>query len=160
MDDKENLSVEELQLKTIEEMKEKMDSMIDPVEFQKLKSSYDKLLNDYINKRPTPKVDVQEKTKSAKELASILLKVNNQNQLSNRDYVKTSLEYREAMLREYNVDPFMDKDSKPEEVKEIVSALSSIVDESKDDLDFRHLYDKTFKDDPMLLAKIRDNRRN
>ena len=160
MDDKTQLSVEELQLKTIEEMKEKMDSMIDPVEYQKLKSSYDKLLNDYINKRPTPKVDVQEKPKSAKELSSILLKANNQNQLSNRDYVKASLEYREAMIREHNIDPFMDKDSKPEEVKEVVTALSSIVEESKDDLDFRHLYDKTFKDDPMLLAKIRDNRRN
>lgn len=160
MDDKTELTVEELQLKTIEEMKEKMDAMIDPVEFQKLKTSYDKLLNDYINKRPTPKTDVQEKQKSAKELASILLKANNQNQMSNRDYVKTSLEYREAMIREHNIDPFADKDSKPEEIKEVVSALSSIVEESKDDLDFRHLYDKTFKDDPMLIAKIRDNRRN
>lgn len=160
MDDKTELSVEELQLKTIEEMKEKMDSMVDPEEFKKLKTSYDKLLNDYINKRPTPKQDVKEKPKSAKELASLLLQTNNQNQLSNRDYVKTSLEYREAMIREHNIDPFMDKDSKPEEVKEVVTALSSIVEESKDDLDFRHLYDKTFKDDPMLLAKIRDNRRN
>ena len=160
MDDKTELSVEELQLKTIEEMKEKMDSMVDPEEFKKLKTSYDKLLNDYINKRPTPKQDVKEKPKSAKELASLLLQTNNQNQLSNRDYVKASLEYREAMIREHNIDPFMDKDSKPEEVKEVVTALSSIVEESKDDLDFRHLYDKTFKDDPMLLAKIRDNRRN
>ena len=52
-------------LAKIEELKQKMDAMIDPEEHAKLQEEHDKLLNDYINKRPTPKKEVIEYRKPA-----------------------------------------------------------------------------------------------
>lgn len=148
----EERTVEQIQLETIQELKAKMDAMVDPEEHAKLKTQYDTLLKSMINKR-TP-VEEPPQTRPAKELAKEFIK---NEPMSNREYVKQALEYRDAMIKEFGKDPFNDGKTDPAETQRVADALQKMVQESDSDSEFRYLFDQTVKDDAdiaqMLKAK-------
>ena len=148
----EERTVEQIQLETIQELKAKMDAMVDPEEHAKLKTQYDTLLKSMINKR-TP-VEEKPTTRPAKELAKEFIK---NEPMSNREYVKQALEYRDAMIKEFGKDPFNDGKTDPAETQRVADALLKMVQESDSDSEFRYLFDQTVKDDAdiaqMLKAK-------
>ena len=147
----EERTVEQIQLETIQELKAKMDAMVDPEEHAKLKTQYDTLLKSMINKRPAP-IEEQPKTKPAKELAKEFIQ--NQ-QISNRAYVKNALEYRQAMIKEFGKDPFNDGKTDPAETQRVADALQKMVDESDSDSEFRYLFDQSVEDDPDLAKMLK-----
>jgi hypothetical protein len=154
-------TTEQIYLDQIEELKKKMDSMVDPVEYKKLKDQHAKLLNDYVNRRPAP---IQEPTvvRSVKEIAKELAKVKDAN-ITNRDYVLKSLEYRDAHIREYGTDPFSDFGQKgpgksTDDTQEVANTLKQLLDENTSPVDFRIKLNSVLQDDPQLTAKLRSRR--
>ena len=146
----EERTVEQIQLETIQELKSKMDAMVDPEEHAKLKTQYDTLLKTMINKRTPPAEEV--KVRSAKEIANEFI----QNKpVSNREYVKLALEYRQAVLNETGKDVFNDGKADTTEVNKVVQALTYLVEESDNDSDFRYKFDQIVKDDPQIAAMLR-----
>ena len=146
----EERTVEQIQLETIQELKAKMDAMVDPEEHAKLKTQYDTLLKSMINKR-TPVVE-EVKVRSAKEIAKEFIK---NEPVSNRDYIKRSLEYREAVIREQGKDPFNDGKTDALETQRVADALKYLVEDSDNDSDFRYKFDQIVKDDPQIAAMLR-----
>jgi hypothetical protein len=156
-----DLTVEQIQLKTIEDLKTKMDGMVDPVEFKKLQDQYKTLMDDYVNKRPVPekKTETLRPTKEiAKELASI-----KSGDISNRDYIKTALEYRKSHIFEFGTDPFSDfgqhgPGEANAETEEVASKLQTLLDENESPVDFRIKLNSVLKDDQQLISIL--NKKN
>lgn len=146
----ENLTVEQIQLQQIDELKTKMENMVDPEEHKKLLEQYDTLLKDHINKRPVPKVEKD--TRSAKEIAQGMMK---NEPKSNREYVKEALAYREAMLKEKGIDPFSDGKTDPKDINKVVETLQTLIDDSEGDLDFRMRMQNALVDDPQVIALLK-----
>ena len=146
----EERTVEQIQLETIQELKAKMDAMIDPEEHAKLKTQYDTLLKTMINKR-TPQPE-EVKVRSAKEIAKEFIK---NEPVSNREYIKRALEYREAVIREQGKDPFNDGKADALETQKVADALKFLVEDSDNDSDFRYKFDQIVKDDPQIAAMLR-----
>jgi hypothetical protein len=147
----EERTVEQIQLETIQELKAKMDAMIDPEEHAKLKTQYDTLLKSMINKRPAPEQNNLPQ-KSANELAKEIIE---NKPVSNREYVKRALDYREAMIREYGKDPFTDGKTDVNEINKTVEALQYLVEDSDNDSDFRYKFDQIVKDDPQIAQMLK-----
>ena len=150
--------VEITQLEKIEEMKTKMDQMVDPEEFEKLQKEYKILLDDYVNKRPEPKPE-KTKIKPVKEVAQKLANIKN-GDISNRDYIKTALEYRESFIHETGKDPFTDfGENGPQEpnaeTEKVANTLKTLLDENETNTSFRIALNEVLKDDPKLMAKLR-----
>jgi len=151
-------TVEELQLQQIEEMKLKMESMVDPEEFKKLQLQYKKLLDDYVNKRPVPKTE-QPTIRPTKEIAKEFQSIQN-GDITNRDYVAKALEYRKAHINEFGKDPFSDFGQQgsgvsTEDTNEVATVLQTLLDENPSPVDFRIKLNSVLKDDPQLVAKLR-----
>ena len=150
----EELTVEQIQMQKIEELKQQIATMVDPVKHAELTKQYETLLNEYVNKRQAPQQTIV--TKNAKEIANEFLK---NKKMTNREYVSKALEYREAVILETGKDPFMDKDADPLEVEKTVDTLKNVLDNTDSDVDFRILLNNVLVDDPQLVAKINRNRR-
>lgn len=151
-------TVEELQLEQIENLKTQMDNMVDPAKYAELQKQYKKLLDDYVNRRPAPQVEVKE-TRKASEVAKELIQVKNRD-ITNRDYIAKTLEYREAHIKEYGTDPFTDfgqnGPQKPtEDTNFVASTLKTLLDENPSPVDFRIKLNSVLQDDPQLMAKLR-----
>lgn len=151
-------TVEELQLEQIEQLKQKMDKMVDPSEHEKLQKQYKQLLNDYVNKRQAP-APQPETLRPAKEVARELMSVKDGN-ISNREYVKKALEYRKSYMNEFGTDPFADfgehgsSKSNPD-TEEVADKLQKLLDENESPVDFRIKMNSMLQDDPLLLSKLR-----
>ncbi len=144
----------QMYLDQIAELKTKMETgMVSKEEYDKLMADHKKLLDDYVNKRQAPKVEVV--TKTAKELAEQFL---NNKPMSNKEYVDNALKYREAMIKERGIDPFADKEASPEDINQVASTLRGLVDESDGDVEFRIKLNAMMQDDPMLLSKLRQRK--
>lgn len=151
-------TVEELQLEQIENLKTQMNNMVDSEKYADLQKQYKKLLDDYVNKRPAPQVEVKE-TRKASEVAREIIKVKNRD-ITNRDYIAKTLEYREAHINEFGTDPFTDfgqnGPQKPtEDTSFVASTLKTILDENPSPVDFRIKLNSVLQDDPQLMAKLR-----
>jgi hypothetical protein len=152
------LTTEELQLQTIDELKTKMDTMVDPEEYKKLQGQYKKLMDDYVNRRPAPKVETKV-LRSTKEIAKEIAHIKS-GDITNRDYVEKTLEYREAHLHEFGTDPFADFSSngagKPtDDTVEVANTLKTLLDENPSPVDFRIKLNSVLQDDSQLIAKLR-----
>ena len=151
-------TTKDLQLKKIEEMKLKMSKMVDPVEFQKLKDEYSTLLDEYVNKRE-PIVPIEKKLRPAQEIAKELANIKDGN-ISNRDYIAKTLEYRTSHMKEFGTDPFSDFGSTGSgqataDTKEVVQVLERLLKENASPVDFRIKLNSVLKDDPQLMSKLR-----
>ena len=150
---------EQVYLDQIEALKKQMDEgMIDKAVYDKLLKDHKKLLDDYVNRRPAPKQEVIQ-TRKASEVAKELIKVKNRD-ISNRDYIAKTLEYREAHLKEFGTDPFTDfgqnGPQKPtDDTNMVASTLKTLLDENPSPVDFRIKLNSVLQDDPQLMAKLR-----
>lgn len=150
-------TVEELQMEQINEMKVKLDAMIDPEEHAKLKTEYDKLLKDYVNKRPAPKKE-EPTVRPVKEIALELQSIGD-NTVTNREYIAKSLEYRQAHINEFGTDPWTDftqtgPDQETATTKKVADTLQRLVDENPTASGFRIALESTMKDNRQLLSKL------
>ena len=150
---------EKIYLDQIADLKKQMDeNMISKEDYDKLLKEHKKLLNDYVNRRPAPKNEVKE-TRKASEVAKELIKIKNRD-ITNREYIAKTLEYREAHLKEYGTDPFTDfgqnGPQKPtEDTNTVASTLKTLLDENPSPVDFRIKLNSVLQDDPQLMAKLR-----
>lgn len=151
-------TTEEMYLAQIQELKDKMDQMVDPEEHKKLQAQHKKLMNEYVNRRPV--VKKEEKTiRPAKDVASEISKIKNAD-ITNREYIAKALEYRASHIHQYGTDPFTDFGSngpnKPtEETNMVATTLQTLLDENPSPVDFRIKLNSILQDDPQLLAKLR-----
>ena len=150
---------EQVYLDQIADLKKQMDeNMISKEDYDKLLKEHKKLLNDYVNRRPAPKVEDKE-TRKASEVAKELIKIKNRD-ITNRDYIAKTLEYREAHLKEFGTDPFTDfgqnGPQKPtEDTNMVATTLKTLLDENPSPVDFRIKLNSVLQDDPQLMAKLR-----
>ena len=150
-------TLEETYLQKISDLKEKLDEAVDPAEHEKLKAEHKKLLDDYVNKRQAPKKEekvLRPVIEIAKELQGI-----KSGDMSNRDYIKKSLEYREAHIKEFGTDPWTNfssegSDKETAETKKVAAALQAIVDENESPVEFRMKMNSVLKDDTTLIRKL------
>jgi hypothetical protein len=154
----EEQTTEEMYLEQINDLKTKMDTMVDPAEYKKLQAQHKKLMDDYVNRRPAPKVE-QTVMRPAKEVAKELVSIKNSD-ITNRDYVAKTLEYREAHIHEFGTDPFTDfgtngPNQPTDETKNVASTLKTLLDENPSPVDFRIKLNSVLQDDAQLLAKLR-----
>jgi len=151
-------STKQLQLKKIEEMKKKMETMVDPVEYQKLKDEYSTLLDEYVNKRE-PIVPIEKKLRPAQEIAKELANIKDGN-ISNRAYIEKTLEYRTSHIKEFGTDPFADfgatgSGQENADTKQVVQVLETLLKENPSPVDFRIKLNSVLKDDPQLMSKLK-----
>ena len=150
---------EKIYLDQIADLKKQMDeNMISKEDYDKLLKEHKKLLNDYVNRRPAPKVEDKE-TRKASEVAKELIKIKNRD-ITNRDYIAKTLEYREAHLKEFGTDPFTDfgqnGPQKPtEDTNMVATTVKTLLDENPSRVDFRIKLNSVLQDDPQLMAKLR-----
>ena len=150
---------EQVYLDQIADLKKQMDeNMISKEDYDKLLKEHKKLLNDYVNRRPAPKVEDKE-TRKASEVAKELIKIKNRD-ITNRDYIAKTLEYREAHLKEFGTDPFTDfgqnGPQKPtDDTNMVASTLKTLLEENPSPVDFRIKLNSVLQDDPQLMAKLR-----
>lgn len=151
-------TTEEMYLAQIQELKDKMDQMIDPEEHKKLQAQHKKLMNEYVNRRPV--VKKEEKTiRKASEVGQEITKIKNAD-ITNRDYIAKAIEYRNAHIHEFGTDPFTDfgpnGPNKPtEETNMVAQTFQTLLDENPSPVDFRIKLNSILQDDPQLLAKLR-----
>lgn len=142
----------ELHLEQINELKSKMDSMVDPEEYKKLKQQYETLLNDYVNKRPVNQPKVEKL--NPKDYADRLLQATGDN-MTNREYWDNALKYRDAVLEQRGIDVFGHNGEESKDSQEVANIVKQLLNESQNDTDFRIRMENTLKDDPAVLQALR-----
>lgn len=153
----EDKTVEQLQLEQIEALKAQMEGMVPSDELTKLKEQYQTLLNDYVNKRPVQQA--KNDLKPAKEYADKLINSTpDKNPLSNREYIKTSIEYRKAMLAERGVDVFADDGKSTPDTIAVAEGFEQLLNEFEDEKDFAYELGKVLVDDKALVNALRQKR--
>jgi hypothetical protein len=152
--------VEKNYLEQIAALKEQMEKMVAGEEYDKLVAEHKKLTDDYINKRdPIPAVP--DDLKPASHYAEILAK---NKKTSNLDFVKTSLAYREAYMREYGRDPWANElaegGTTVEDSAQVAEHLTALVNEFGDNpAEFNFRFEQSLVDDPLLVAKLRNKKK-
>lgn len=150
---------EQVYLDQIADLKKQMDeNMISKEDYDKLLKEHKKLLNDYVNRRPVPPKE-EDKLRPAVEIAKEIASIKN-GDISNREYVKKSLEYRESFLAATGKDPFTDftkggPSAPTEDSKLVADTLKKLVEENESPIDFRIRLNAILEDDPALAARIR-----
>lgn len=152
-------TTEDMYLEQINELKAKMDNdMISKEEHMKLKAQHKKLMDDFVNRRPVVKKE-ENVVRPTKEVAQEIVKIKNAD-ISNREYIAKTMEYRKSHIHEFGTDPFTDfgsdGPSKPtEETNMVANVLQTLLDENPSPVDFRIKLNSVLQDDPQLLAKLR-----
>lgn len=146
-------------MQQIEELKTKMDTMIDPDEYKRLEEERNKLLNDYVNKRPAPVIDVAP-TYSKEDVENLAKQLTEAKDITNIDYVKLSLEHREAMLAVYDKDPYGLNGEKSADTEAAANFYKSLLEESSTPSQFRMRFEEYTKDDPTVIQKLRAARQS
>lgn len=152
--------VEKNYLEQIAALKTQMDQMVSGEEYEKLVAEHKKLTDEYINKRdPIPAVP--DDLKPASQYAEQLIK---NKKTTNLDFVKTSLSYREAFMKEYGRDPWANELSEGgttvEDSAAVAEHLTALVNEFGDNpAEFNFRFEQSLVDDPLLVAKLKNKKR-
>lgn len=137
--------VEDLKLKQIEELRLRLENAVSKEDYEKLKKEYETLLNDFVNKRP---VQTEKSKVSFKEAKDAFVKVIESGNSSEKDFFEKGLQYRDAFIEEFGVDPSTDTVHKKgqailpsketKQTKAIADALKSMLESSETDQDFEY----------------------
>ena len=151
----EQKTIEELQMEQINELKDRMDKMVDSAEHAKLKKEYETLLKDYVNKRPAPKT-TEKKPYTPEDVKNLGKKLASMGQgnVTNREYIESALEHRQAMLDVYDKDPFGLNGQKSLESQQAADFFKWALTESKTASHFKMLVSEQLTDDPIVLQKV------
>lgn len=152
--------VEQNYLEQIAALKAQMEKMVEGEEYDRLVEEHKRLTDEYINKRePIPAVP--DDLKPASHYADILMK---NKKTSNLDFVKTSLSYREAYIKEYGRDPWANElaegGTTVEDSAAVAEHLTALVNEFGDNpAEFNFRFEQSLVDDPLLVAKLRNKKK-
>jgi len=159
----ENKTIEANYLDTIKELQAKLDSSVSKDEYNKAVQQNADLLNALTENRQLHVED--KKVHNQEDIDNAARKLQGKN-LSNRQYVKTLLEYRDAVKDVYGEDVFvnpaykveMDQNDKPhltdtrvatdedyEQAESLAKQLKEMVDESKTDREFQKMFSYSLK---------------
>lgn len=152
--------VEQNYLEQIAALKDQMSKMVAGNEYDKLVAEHKKLTDEYINRRDPIKV-IDQELKPASEYAKVLLQ---NKKTSNIDFVKNSLNYRKAFIKEFGRDPWANElqegGSTVEDAQAVADHLTALVSEYGDiPSEFNFRFEQSLVDDPLLVAKLK-NRKN
>lgn len=154
MESKEVTEIEKNKLEAIEELKAKLDNSVSKEEYDKVLEENKALLNDYVNKRPAPAKDAT--LLSAKEYAH---KLKDMSTMTNRQFIETSVNYRDAMIRELGRDPWSDNGEPNSDTVKVAETFKALLTENPDDFTFRTKLHNVMRDDASLLARLRSGKR-
>ena len=146
--------IEKNKLEAIEELKAKLDASVSKEEYDKVLQENKALLNDYVNKRPAPNKDAT--LLPAKEYAH---KLKEMSTMTNRQFIETSVNYRDAMLRELGRDPWSDDGEPNPETVKVAETFKALLIENPDDFTFRTKLHNVMRDDANLIARLRSGKR-
>ena len=159
--EKQRLANEDIKEQAILDLKAKLDASIDPAEHAKLKAEHKKLMDEFINRRPEPKLKVKV-IRPVIEIAQELEAIND-GDMTNRAYIEKSLEYREAYIHELGTDPWTDfsvsgSGEPTEKTNKIANAYQQLLDENPSPVDFRIKFLSILKDDPNIISGLRSKK--
>lgn len=143
----EDKSLEEVKLEALKALKDEKEAL--ELKAKKLEDENKKMLVNFVENRAAP---VPEQLKSAKDYAKAIMEGKN---FTNRQFFENSVNYRKAMLSEFNIDPWSDNGEVTEETNQVSTAVESLLDEYKDDFSFRNALHNVMRDDPKLLARLK-----
>jgi hypothetical protein len=148
------------EMKTIKELMEKVDQMVDPEQFAELEKKYKTLLNDYVNRRPAPKKPEKKPMRPVADIAREIANIGD-GDMTNRAYIEKSLEYRNAYMHEFGKDPWTDfsqsgSDKATEQTKKVAQVFQQLLEDYPSPEDFRIKLHGMLRDDPAVVAILRD----
>lgn len=141
-------------LEQIAELKLKMESMVEGEEYNRVLAEHKKLTDDYINRR-APKTKEEFKLEAAEKYA---IKLKDNKFKNNREFIETSLNYREAFMKETGKDPWSDEGVATEDTKEVANHLKTLLDENESASEFNFRLEQSLADDPTLLKTLRSKK--
>lgn len=146
---------EDNKLEQIKKLKEELEKSVSIEEYNKVMQENKSLVDEYINNRGQ---DKKEDLKPPITYAQMFLK--SDNPMSNRDYIKNALEYRESMLKETGYDVFGDKGVSTEQTEKVARVLGEVLETTEGKAEFRLKMNEVLKDDAVLVASLRNKNRN
>lgn len=158
MDEVKLTPVDNNYIEQINELKTKMETMVAGEEYNKVLVEHKRLTQEYVTKRPAsePEVIVYREPQ-------VILRDLNKREQSNRDYVKTALEYRNSVMSATGADVFTDVGNKgpgpstPDSI-EVAEAFEKMLEESNSPAEFNYRLEQTLKDDANLVSMLRAKR--
>jgi hypothetical protein len=152
------------EMERIEALMEKVDRMIEPEKFDELETKYKQLLKDYTERRPAPKKEKKQELKPVAEYAAELSRIGNQDapnplDVTNRNYIKLSVDYRDAYMKETGNDPWTD-DTGPatEQTKKVAGVYKQLLQDYESPIEFSRALTDLMVDDKKLLRALADKR--
>lgn len=147
--------VEKNYLEEIERMKREMENMVPKEDYSKVIDEHKKLTEDYINKRD-PVKKPEAKLESASFYAEKLIKNKFRN---NKEFIETSLNYRDSFIKETGKDPWGDNGVTSEDTVEVYNHLKSLSEDIESPTEFNFRLGDSLADDPALTKAISMKRR-
>lgn len=147
-------------LEQIAALKTQMDQMVSGDKYDELVKEHKRLTDDFINKREPAKV-TDEELKPASEYAKILM---TNKKTSNLEFVRNSLNYRKAFIKEFGRDPWANElqegGSTVEDAQAVADHMTSLMSEFGDDpAEFNFRFEQSLVDDPLLVAKLKNRKK-
>lgn len=152
------------EMEQIEALMEKVDVMVDPDQYAELETKYKKLLKDYTERRPAPKKKETKVLRPVAEYAEELSRIGNDDasepmNVTNRNYIQLSVDYRDAYIKETGNDPWTDDASAPtEQTKKIATVYKQLLKDFESPIEFSRQLTDLMTDDKKLLRALADKR--
>ncbi len=150
------------EMAAIEKLMAEKENMVSKEEFEKLKAEKNKLLNEYINKRAVPEKK-KETLRPAAEIVKELRQIKD-GDMTNRDFIQKSLEYRKSYMAQFGTDPWTDftnkgSDHANSQTKKVADVFQKLLDENPAPVDFRIKMASIMKDDPNVMAVLSERKK-
>lgn len=150
--------VETNYLEQIADLKLKLDQAVDQTKYDDLVKEHKKLTDEFINRRQPVKPE-KPKLRPVAEINKDLRSFDNDS-VTNRKFLETSLEYRNAYLAETGKDPFtQNSDAPTADSQRVADGIQFLLDEFPNDNDFNYQFSQMVSDAPALDSIMRNRRR-
>lgn len=129
-------------------------------ELQKAKEDEEKKRKEaeiaLVNFRPAPANEVLEEPKV---YAKKLKELGSNNPVTNREFLDTSIKFRESTLLKYGKDVWSDNGQTTPTTKAVASTIKSLLDECPSDEEFRYKLNMALQDDPNVVKLLASKRK-
>lgn len=129
-------------------------------ELQKAKEDEEKKRKEaeiaLVNFRPAP-VDVV--LEEPRVYAKKLKELGGNNPVTNREFLDTSIKFRESTLLKYGKDVWSDNGQPTSTTKAVASTIQSLLDECPTDEEFRYKLNMALQDDPNVVKLLASKRK-
>lgn len=155
----EEKTIEEIQAERIAELEEQVANGADPEELRKAKDAYKNLLKQSVDRRQVKEDKVERR--AAAVVAGELAKISD-GDVTNREYLEKSLEYRDSFLKETGRDPWTDgAGEETPKTKFIAETIRGLLKDNESPLAFNAQFNDLLRDDPAVIRALREkNKKN